>query len=314
MKNIRIALLFFLWPGVAAHAQVRTWVSPNGLDTNSCTREQPCRNFAAAITAVAAGGEVVALESAGYGPVTITKSVTIVAPGGVHAAIAPTAGSAITVSAADSDQVVLRNLYLNSQGADYGIDADAVAALYVESCIISGFDVNGIFFDPATSGARLYVSDTVVRRSGTVGIFVFGGTGIRATIDSARLHQNTYGIYIQNSEATIRQSVASGGNTGFYAESAKAMIEDGVSTGNATGFFADAGSAITMTRCAATSNSANGVRANGSGSTIYVSDSTITANQTGVSTASSGVVTSRGNNTLQANTTNGAFTSTFAPN
>jgi hypothetical protein len=71
---------------------------------------------------------------------------------------------------------------------------------------------------------------------------------------------------------------------------------------------------MTMTRCTASSNVNHGVIANGTGSTIYVSDSTIAANATGVFGANSGVVTSRGNNTLQANTANGTFTSTFAPN
>jgi hypothetical protein len=115
MKNVFLAAVLFCFASVG-FGQVRTWVSPAGVDTNPCTREQPCRNFAAAITAVAAGGEVVALDSAGYGPVTITKSVTIVAPVGVHAAIAPSSGNAITVSATATDQIVLRNLYLNSQG------------------------------------------------------------------------------------------------------------------------------------------------------------------------------------------------------
>jgi len=316
LKNIRFVAVFFLLSASAGFGQVRTWVSPAGLDSNPCTREQPCRNFAAAITAVAAGGEVVALESAGYGPVTITKSVTIVAPVGVHAAIAPSSGAAITVSAADTDHVVLRNLYLNSQGASKGIDADMVAALYVESCVISGFIDRGIWFDPTTSGARLYVSDTAVRRSGSIGIDVLGGTGIRATIDSVRLHQNFNAIAVISAEVTIRESVASGGGTlGFYAGSgSKVMIENSVSTRNRFGYYAQAGGVMSMTRCAATSNSDYGVLADGTGSTIYVSDSTIAANATGVSGQSSGVLTSRGNNTLQANTTNGAFTSTFAPN
>jgi len=315
MKSFRFAAVFFLLSASAGFGQVRTWVSPTGLDTNPCTREQPCRNFAAAITAVAAGGEVVALESAGYGPVTITKPVTIVAPAGVHAAVAPTTGNAITVSAADTDHVVLRNLYLNSQGASNGIDADTVAALYVESCMVSGFSTYGILFDPTTSRARLYVSDTAVRRSGITGVHVFGGTGIRATIDSVRLHQNSTGVVVTSAEATIRDSVASGaGNLGFWASSgSKVMIENSVSASNGYGFYADGG-VMTVTRCAATSNSSHGVFAFGSGTTIYVSDSTIAANATGVATLNSGVVTSRGNNTLQANTTNGSFTSTFAPN
>jgi hypothetical protein len=316
MKSFCVAAVFFLLSASAGFGQVRTWVSPTGLDTNPCTREQPCRNFGAAIAAVAAGGEVVALESAGYGPVTITKSVTIVAPAGVHAAIAPSSGNAITLSAADTDHVVLRNLYLNSQGASFGLDANTVAALYVEGCVVSGFSDTGILFDPTTSGARLYVSDTAVRRSGSRGIRVVGGSGLRATLDSVRLHQNNQGVFVASAEATMRDCVASGGgNIGFVASSgSKVMIENSVSASNGYGFYADLGGVMTVTRCAATSNAIYGVVAFDTGTTIYVSDSTIAANGIGVSGQTSGVVTSRGNNTLQANTSNGAFTSTFAPN
>jgi hypothetical protein len=310
MKSYRFAAVFILLSASAGFGQVRTWVSPTGLDTNPCTREQPCRNFAAAITAVTSGGEVVAMESAGYGPVTITKSVTLVAPAGVHAAIAPSSGNAITVSAADTDHVVLRNLYLNSQGASNGIDADTVAALYVEGSVFSGFSSQGIFFNPTTSGARLYVSDATVRRCAT-GIAVLG-TGLRATLDSVRLHQNITAVYVDSAEAMIRESMASGGSRGFWAiAGSKVIIETSVSTSNIWGFYANSGGVMTMTRCTASSNSEYGILT--IEGTIYVSDSTIAANVTGVF-ASSGSITSRGNNTLQANTTNGTFTSTFAPN
>jgi hypothetical protein len=315
MKSVRFAAVFFLLSASAGFGQVRTWVSPTGLDTNPCTREQPCRNFAAAITAVAAGGEVVGLESAGYGPVTITKSVTIVAPAGVHAAIAPSSGNAITVSAADSDHIVLRNLYLNSQGADTGINANTVAALYVEGCVVSGFIDIGIRFDPTTPEARLYVSGTTIRRSENIGILVFRA-GIRATLDSVRLHENVSGIIVSEAWVTIRESMAVGGEVGFGVDfsGSRVIIENSVSANNRYGFYAEFGGVMTITRCAAISN-IDGVRADGSGSTIYVSDSTITANGTGVSTGSiSGVVASRGNNTLQANNTNGAFNGTFTPN
>jgi len=249
--------------------------------------------------------------------VTITKSVTIVAPAGVHAAIAPSSGNAITVSAADTDHVVLRNLYLNAQGASIGIDINSVAAVYVESCVVSGFTSYGIFFDPSTPGARLYVSDSAVRRTGFAGIRVLpGGGGLRVTLDAVRLHGNDTGVLVSSAEATIRDSVASGeGNLGFSAISgSKIMVENSVSTGNALGFYADSGGVMIMSRCAASSNTDHGVFAFGSGTVIYVSDSTIAGNAVGVAAMDGGIVTSRGNNTLQANTTNGAFTSTFAPN
>ena len=69
----------------ASATSQRTFVSHSGLDTNPCSVDSPCRSFAAAITQTNPSGEVVAVDSAGYGPVTISQSVTIVAPLGVHA-------------------------------------------------------------------------------------------------------------------------------------------------------------------------------------------------------------------------------------
>ena len=296
----------------------RTFVSAaNGNDSNPCTRALPCRSFVAALSQTDPDGEVIVLDSGGYGVVTINQPVSLISPAGVHAGITAFSGNAVTVNAGDTAHVILRNLSLNSQGAAFGIDADTVAALYVEGCVINGFGNEGILFDPTTAGARLYVSDTVVRRSAIVGIHVIGGTGIRATIDSVQLYENTYSaVAVYNAEAIIRDSVASGspGNPAFWAQesSAKVIIEKSVASNNLTGFFAGGGTVMIMTRCAAFSNT-KGVAADGSG-VIYVSDSKITSNSAGVSTSSGGVVTSRGNNTLQANTTNGAFNGSFPPN
>src|SRR5688572_24429167 len=93
-----LVVVFALWNASALEAQVRTWVSGSGIDNATCGRTNPCRTFGAAITAVNPGGEVVVLDSAGYGPVAITKPVSIIAPPGVHAAVAPTAGAAIEVT------------------------------------------------------------------------------------------------------------------------------------------------------------------------------------------------------------------------
>src|SRR5512133_3487665 len=73
-------------PGAAALAQ-RTFVASNGQDTNPCSITLPCRSFATAIGKTSANGEVIVLDSAGYGAVTITQSVTIAAPAGVYAGI-----------------------------------------------------------------------------------------------------------------------------------------------------------------------------------------------------------------------------------
>jgi hypothetical protein len=45
----------------------RTFVASTGSDSDPCSRVDPCRTFQAAVDATAAGGEVVALDSAGFG-------------------------------------------------------------------------------------------------------------------------------------------------------------------------------------------------------------------------------------------------------
>src|SRR5688500_13506491 len=65
---------------VAPHAQaqaLRTWVSGTGDDVNPCSRTAPCKTFAGAISKTHPHGEISALDPAGYGTVTITKSIPI---------------------------------------------------------------------------------------------------------------------------------------------------------------------------------------------------------------------------------------------
>src|ERR1700736_2139486 len=100
---------------VAAHAQAsRTWVSGVGDDANPCSRTAPCKTFAGAISKTAAGGEIDALDPAGYGAVTIAKAITIDGGGGQVASILASGGiNGVNVQAGASDVVTLRNLRIN---------------------------------------------------------------------------------------------------------------------------------------------------------------------------------------------------------
>src|SRR5437660_9092828 len=91
----------------------RTWVSGVGDDANPCSRTAPCKTFAGAISKTAAGGEIDALDPAGFGAVTITKSITLDGGGGQVASLLVSAQNAIVVNAGVNDQVVVRNLSLN---------------------------------------------------------------------------------------------------------------------------------------------------------------------------------------------------------
>ena len=75
----------------------------------------PCRSFNAAIAQTSAGGEVVILDTAGYGTMSINKSIKVIGPSGVYGGISvlggagnPTTG--IVINAGDNDDVILRGL------------------------------------------------------------------------------------------------------------------------------------------------------------------------------------------------------------
>src|ERR1700686_824410 len=106
---------------VPAQAQnTRSFVSGLGNDLNNCSLAAPCRTFQRAHDQTNAGGEIAVLDSAGYGAVTITKSISIVNPGGVEAGITvPSGGIAITINASGAI-VALRGLTL--EGAATGSD------------------------------------------------------------------------------------------------------------------------------------------------------------------------------------------------
>ena len=62
----------------------RTWVSENGNDVNPVQRHLAVQDLRGAISKTVIGGEINALDDAGFGALTITKSITI--DGGGHLA------------------------------------------------------------------------------------------------------------------------------------------------------------------------------------------------------------------------------------
>src|SRR5262252_262862 len=80
---------------VPAHARARVFVASYGNDANPCTFGSPCKTSQAAVNVVDAGGEVTAIDCAGFQPVVISKSVSIVGPSGIEAGAVATSGIAI---------------------------------------------------------------------------------------------------------------------------------------------------------------------------------------------------------------------------
>ena len=273
-----------------AAARDRVFVASYGNDANPCTFGSPCKTFQQAVSVVAAGGEVTAIDSAGFGPITITQAVTITSPNGVEAGIVPVSGgNAITINAGSTDGVVLRGLTLNGSGAGHnGIEFDAGASLIVENSQIQQFTDTGIYFAPSIASS-LFVSNTLVANNGFDGIAVFptnAGVQVYAVFNHVDAYNNTNnGIGINSSagtnfiNATASESVAAGnGNVGFNA----------LAAGDSTHF--------TLFHCVAANNTV-GIEANGVGANLFVEQSTLDRNiANDWVIASSGVIFSYGDN------------------
>jgi hypothetical protein len=108
-----LALIVTALASIPAHAQQRVFVSSQGLDTNPCTVTQPCRTFQQAYNIAAANGEIDVIDPAGYGPLAITKGISIQAHG--FGGITQTCNTcaAITVSVTASDPVSLNGLLID---------------------------------------------------------------------------------------------------------------------------------------------------------------------------------------------------------
>src|SRR6516162_10920956 len=97
-----------------AHAQrARVFVASYGNDSNPCTFGSPCKTFQNAVNVVDPGGEVTAIDSAGFGPVTINKAVSITSPPGLEAGIFAGGGIGISINVDIGVPISLRGLTID---------------------------------------------------------------------------------------------------------------------------------------------------------------------------------------------------------
>jgi hypothetical protein len=280
---------------VAPHAEgvQRTFVSASGVDTQPCSLSAPCRTFGAAIAKTTAKGEVIVLDSAGYGPVTITKSVSLISPPGIYAGVTVTSGDGITINAPGAT-IVLRGLSINGQGGDLGVKVMSVANLRIESCVISGMGSNGVV--SFASGSRMIIVDSIVRDTSGTGIGISADASV--VLDHVRSENNVFdGFYIvpasAEATATISDSVfADNGGTGVRIDTIAsattyAQVEHSTIAGNAGhGFSAvasgsDARANVTLMRSSVHRNGVDGVLLSGNSPALvsaFISESAIAGN------------------------------------
>ena len=289
---------------VPARAAAATWVSGTGTNAGSCPITAPCRTFRFAYGQTNAGGTINVLSPGSFGPLTIAKSISIVADGVEAAILAGGAiGAAIKIEAGAGEIVSLRGLTIDLRGtANVGIDFRSGAALHVHKCVIRK-STTGINFVPASGTSELTVADSVIADTNAIGIRVVptGSAGAQATLDRVRV-ENSSGSGIafsgDNTIGSITATVRDSGSVGHAAGLGILAQESGSGT-----------TVVTVDRSAAVNNGA-GIVANGTGATIRIGDSTVSGNTTGLSTFN-GVIASYRTNKVNGNGTNGDPTSTI---
>ena len=190
-----------LFAAPAHAARDRVFVASFGTDSGNttCSFTQPCRTFQNAINNVAAGGEVTAIDSAGFGPISISHAVTITSPPGIEAGIVTSLSPAISITAASTDTVTLRGLTLDGAGTiGLGIDFTSGGRLEVFDCVVRDFTQAGIVVG-SQAPTSLAISNTVVTGMtafGAPGIVVFpsAGAGITGVLDAVTLDNDSIGL------------------------------------------------------------------------------------------------------------------------
>jgi hypothetical protein len=215
-RSVPIAVaLLGLTVAAPTQAVQRTFVASTGNDANPCSLTMPCRQFAAAIVQTSPGGEIVVLDSGGYGPVTITKSVSIIAPAGIYAGVTVSGPDGVTI---DGPGVVvrLRGLSINGEGGMVGIDFLRGSRLDVENCTVTGMAASGISITAANAVTGIVGTTS----SGNTGHGVeFVGTTKGSVVASRSENNALDGFHIADGAAvSIADSVASrNGSFGLHA-------------------------------------------------------------------------------------------------
>lgn len=343
MLHVSCALAVCALVASSVDAAQRTFVSVSGADASpSCSIANPCRSFDKAITVTDPDGEIVVLDSGGYGRLTIDRSVSITAPPGIYAGISVFSGhNGIDVNT-PGVKVALRGLSINGQGGANGIAFSNGAELHIDGCVISNLTADGL----AATAGRVFVHDTLIRSNGGNGISVLGAA---IHVERSRLQANAlYGIYAASTaRVDVRDSLVADNNSIGILVIAGSLTrvdvesttisgnrQNGVwmlaSTGNKAevtitrsvvarngeagvydGIGANDNTHLTISDTTVTGNYGDGIFAIG-GATVVASGNVLTKNgETGFNNISS-TFKSRSNNTVQDNF-GGASAGTITP-
>jgi hypothetical protein len=287
----------------SAHAQRhKSWVSETtGDDANTCSIAFPCWTYQGAYNKTDAGGEIHCLEPGNYSGVTISKSISITCDDTRSNILsfvirdAP-AGTIVTLNG--------HNIECAGYSGGIGVTNSGGVILHVRNMQIRNCrgGGSGINIAPTSGASEVYVLDSTITDSGhnalTGGIAIrpTGAASVRLHIERTTLENNSSGIILDGTGGT-------GGIRGVIRDSTVAGTPN-------TGIAASSGAPVQLMIANVTSQSNGfGLTASGPNTRILVEHTRLVANSFGLSGST---ILSYGNNSVELNGTDGAFTGPIA--
>jgi hypothetical protein len=272
----------------------RAFVAAQGSDANPCTFAAPCRTFQHAHDTVAAGGEIDVLDPAGYGQLTITKSLSIQGHGFAAVGVA-FEGTGIVVNAAATDVIHLNGLLIEGNGAgSIGITFLAGKSLIVENSVVHNLTGAGIQLNTGHSSS-LFVLNTVVANIGNTGIQVAAagnpGETFVLSLRNVGVYNTIYGVYVVGGASGLGSVNASISNSEIAGSTTIGVVSQ---TSNGV-------PVVVTVKDSAILDNATGCTAVGATAVLRLAQSTLTGNAVSWSVVNSGVLRSYGDNYIDGN-------------
>ena len=290
LKQVCIGVLL---GGVLATAQnAVSWVASTGNDGNTCGRTSPCRTFAGAYQKTNAGGAIQAIDAADYGPVGISKAITIDGTGTAAVIAAPALINGVSISnLGPSDQVTLRHIVIYSGSSQNGSTVYGVSFVNASTALVNLDDVAIVV--PTTGAGTL------------VGVgFVSNGNGVNSqfsqlNLRNVRITGGTIGVSAGVGTTSIDRVAVTAAATGLLAADCSVAVRDSSFRDALFGVSVSASTTNTtmLIERSEVSFNSTGLLVNTSGpsATVRLSDNVITGNTTGISQPGGTVISFRTN-------------------
>ena len=216
----------------------RIWVSGHGVDQAGCgAPTAPCRSLQYAHDNIASGGEIDILDPAGYGAITITKSISIVNDGVGTAGVQTSSGIAINITAGAADSIYLRGLNIDGVGftGSTGVQFNTGAKLTIANCVVRHFVNYGIALAPSSANVRIGIDDTVSsdNHGGGIAVRPISSSDAKVIIDGVTAQGNGGGL---EGDGITVDGGSTTGSTGVYISNTNAgnNLGDGLLIENAS--------------------------------------------------------------------------------